>query len=93
MLTPLESVTGRYGQTWRQGVLTDHLWMAQDKGLAVHEAANGALWIHAPEGGPAERVLCSELVWVHTEDGTIDGRCGVPIVHGECPRHGNVMRD
>jgi hypothetical protein len=89
--TPLESVTGAYGPSWREGVLTDHLYLAEQRGLVLHEARNGAAWIRPPEGGRAVRVVCSELVWIDTEDGRIDGRCGRPVIHGECPRHGQVM--
>lgn len=89
MTQTLESFTSCYGSTWRQGVALDHLAAAQAAGLVLRQAANGVAWLTGPDGGPAERVLCAELVQVWTEDGPITGRCGQVLVHWTCARHGS----
>lgn len=70
----LDSLIGRYGQDWTEGILTDHLFRAAYAGFAEVIADNGTATI---EGFP---VLCGEIVLIHTEDGPIDGRCGQPAV-------------
>jgi hypothetical protein len=52
---------GRYGPTWREGILAEHVIDAEQ--------------VHAL-GVP---VLCGEIVWIQTEDGRMDGRCGGPV--------------
>lgn len=89
----LYDVSGMYGDEPRQGIISEHLELAIRKGLLVHYAANGAAWVRSPQGGPAMRVLCSEVVWMYTEDGREDGRCGRPVAPGDartwtwCPAH------
>ena len=42
-----------------------------------------------------EEGKCPELVWVHTEDGLVDGRCLRPITDeeiGACERHAQERR-
>lgn len=72
---------GCYGQTWRQGVLSDHLHQAEQAGAKVRLLASGTHVVVLP-GGVVEPVLCSEIVEVWTEDGVIDGRCGIPVMRG-----------
>jgi hypothetical protein len=93
-LSALERLTGRYGQDWAYGVLVDHLGQVQAAGLAVRQTTSGRLWVYDPRTSEAARpVLCAEIVPVATEDGTISGRCGNPVVgdEGACPGHAAVI--
>jgi hypothetical protein len=84
----LDDLTGAYGQSWETGILSENRALAERHGYRVHEAANGAAWVTGPRGGRAVRVVCSELIWVDTEDGRIDGRCGLPVADGwACSSH------
>ena len=82
--------TGCYGQDWTQGVLAEHL----PAGVDCKVTASGRLVALRPVEGrkmlEAVPVLCGEVVPIHTEDGTISGRCGLPV-HGidgfACPGH------
>jgi hypothetical protein len=65
---------GRYGRDWVQGVVSDHLRPHHQ----VRRLAGGD-WVVVLPDGSAEFVLCSELIWVDTEDGRIDGRCGLRV--------------
>lgn len=77
--------TGMYGPHWTQGVLSEHVTeptLTHDGTVFVF--AEGALW----------PVLCSELVEIHTEDGTIVGRCGTPVDASDgfaCAHHFRVI--
>lgn len=84
-----ELITGAYGQDWTTGVLAEHL--PSDANLRV--IASGRLIALVPSAYKmldTVPVLCGEIVPIHTEDGTIDGRCGLPV-HGidgfACPGH------
>jgi hypothetical protein len=80
----IEAPVGNYGQDWKAGVLSEHLRPA-------HSARRlpGGTWIVIQPDGSTNKIVCSELIWVFTEDGRIDGRCGLPVdEHGlTCPRH------
>lgn len=58
-----------YGNSWRQGVISEHL-----RGEPTF-LVDGVLSV-VDDYDEVEPVLCSELVWVDTEEGRIDGRCG-----------------
>jgi hypothetical protein len=78
-----------YGQDNTQGVLSDHLYLFLAAGGTVRDAASGSgrQWAVLPDG-TAEAVLCSDLVWVTTEDGREDDHCGSPAVReGACEGH------
>lgn len=85
----IDDFTGAYGPDWETGVLADHVGAATEAGILIHRSPKG--WAHAtgPKGGAAVPVLCGEIIWINTEDGRIDGRCGLPVRHGEfaCPGH------
>lgn len=85
----LEDFTGAYGRDWAPGVLSDHQALAEAAGLVVRVTASGGRWITGPDGGRAERIVCSEIIMVATEDGPMTGRCGLPVVgaDGFCPGH------
>lgn len=86
----LEALVGNYGQDWRSGILSDHLRDAEAHGLVIVHMKNGSSWVTYKAVNPAlaARVLCSEIVWITTEDGRMDGRCGNPTVDGyACARH------
>jgi hypothetical protein len=51
--------------TGEWGVISDHV-------------GGEAPWVDL--NGEEVRVLCSEIVWVYSEDGRSDGRCGRPAV-------------
>lgn len=88
--TPFEQFVGSYGQTWRTGVISDHVSLMLQGGHFVHYSGNGAIHVVESGTGRTARVLCSEIVEVATEDGPISGRCGNPLfTFGlECARHG-----
>jgi len=80
-----KAIVGAYGQEWRQGILSDYA----NTGVefeTVDELGNRVA--HLPDG-TTEDILCSEIVWIWTEDGRIDGRCGEPVPVGEhtCAGH------
>lgn len=84
----LDGLTGYYGQEWKRGILLDHLHLAKEHGLRVTTVAAGTTWIS--EGTRvAVPLVCGELIWIDTEDGRIDGRCGLRLNHFACPRHGD----
>lgn len=90
-MTFIYDVTGGYGPDWRRGVLVDDLARATALGLAVRTLTR-TQWVVSDdpaENGLACPVVCGHLVWVYTEDGRMDGRCGVPAVpgRGACDGH------
>jgi hypothetical protein len=86
----MDFMTGSYGQDWTQGVLAEHL----PAGVELKVVASGKLLALRPIEGrkmlEAVPVLCGEIVEIYTEDGRMDGRCGLPV-HGidgfACPGH------
>ena len=65
---------GMYGPfPYIEGVISEHL-----RGLEVRTLAGGRIVALVPEGKRVRAwpVLCSELIWINTEDGRMDGRCG-----------------
>lgn len=70
---------GAYGQDWTSGVLAEHL----DRATPVYVDLNGLTWA---DSWP---VLCGELVEIWTEDGRMDGRCGLQVHNNgyACPGH------
>lgn len=82
--------TGMYGQDWTQGVLVDHLDRATAAGMVVRTMpASRRQYVTGPRGGVAFPVVCGDLVEVWTEDGRMDGRCGLPVLAGApaCEAH------
>lgn len=75
----MKALVGMYGQDWNHGILSDHASQGV-KFETVDDAGNRVAHLH---DGEVEPILCSELVWVWTEDGRIDGRCGLPVPAGE----------
>lgn len=80
---------GGYGRSWRSGLLSEHLHLFVRAGGThrLPSRSNGAGW--AIIDGRAYPVVCSELVWIDTEDGRIDGRCGANAMAetGTCEGH------
>lgn len=95
MLSPAtepERFVGAYGQTWRAGVLSEHLDLFVRAG-GVHRPSRheGAGW--AVIDGKAVPIVCSEVVAVATEDGMVSGRCGANALAetGACETHSEVL--
>ena len=84
----LDTLARGWGQDWRIGLLVDHLAEAEASGVTIRRTAGGGLWAYAP-GRSAVRVVCGDLVWIWTEDGRMDGRCGQPALAdlGACEAH------
>jgi len=83
-----EDYVGAYGQNWTTGILSDHVISAQAHlGRAATVDAEGNTFLGDYP------VLCSEIVEVYTEDGTIHGRCGTPVLFNAyaCPGHYEVI--
>lgn len=89
---PLNDLTGCYGPTWRQGVLSDHLGYVGDD-VRIVTSPSGARTYAVDRHGDTYPVLCSEIVAIRTEDGVIDGRCGDYVVDGgpRCEGHTFVL--
>lgn len=86
--TDVDRFIGSYGPRWRAGLLSEHLDLfVRAGGTHRPSRSTGAGW--AVIEGKAYPVVCSELVWVDTEDGRIDGRCGELALDatGTCPAH------
>lgn len=85
----LDEFRGCYGQGWTQGILIDRISDALAAGALVHESPRGFLFLTGPRGGSADPVLCGDFVEIWTEDGRMDGRCGLPVKAGDfaCPGH------
>lgn len=85
----IDNFTGSYGPDWKTGVVVDHLGSAVEAGMLVHTSPSGAVYVTGPKGGVAVPVVCGEIIMIDTEDGRIDGRCGLPVKadEGACPGH------
>lgn len=70
----IEAPVGSYGQNWKAGVLSEHI----RPGHTTHRLPTGTLIVIQPDGS-TNKVVCSELIEVWTEDGRITGRCGLPV--------------
>lgn len=81
MSTTVYDYVGVYGPDWKQGVLSEHLYLAGWVGIREHITASGRHIAILPDG-ETWPVVCSELIEIHTEDGPIVGRCGAPVTHG-----------
>lgn len=87
-----ERLIGAYGPDWTRGVISDHERIAVEMGLPVRVSASGKRR-YVVIDHRAEPVLCSEVVEILTEDGPIDGRCGIPV-EGDayaCPGHEAII--
>ena len=85
----LWELTGLYGQSWREGVILDHLGLAEaSPHIKIHHTPTGRVWLYPTGGGQAVPLVCAEIIEVWTEDGRSSGRCGAPLTHDECPVHG-----
>jgi len=70
---PEEFITG-YGQTYRLGLISDHVEMFAAVGGEIRKGNAHAGW--AVVDRKAYPILCSEIIRINTEDGPISGRCG-----------------
>lgn len=61
-----------YGPQWTLGIISEHLYKVE-----AHHDDEG--WFVVDEHGDRYPVLCSELIKIHTEDGPIEGRCGIEV--------------
>ena len=81
----LDDLVGSYGPDWRTGVCADHehLWAGR------HGKLPSGRRILIDLDGTFERVVCGEIIWIDTEDGRIDGRCGADVPGNDwaCPGH------
>jgi len=78
---------GSYGQTWRSGLISEHLDLFVRAG-GTHRPSRGTGAGWAVVEGRAYPVLCSEIIRVVTEDGAQSGRCGIPAnANGSCDAH------
>jgi hypothetical protein len=87
--SPQDFIAG-YGPRWTSGLITDHVSLFVEAGGIVRPASSGsgAAWAVLPDG-TTYPVLCSEMIWISTEDGRIDGRCGsrASMASGTCSAH------
>ena len=89
----LERYGAGYGPRWTYGIISEHVWLAVRVGL-VEQTVDGAVTVQDPETGESLPVLCSELVWIDTEDGRVTGRCGAPILPSDgfaCEAHAEII--
>jgi hypothetical protein len=79
---------GSYGQTWRWGLLSEHLDLFVRAG-GTHRPSRSDKAGWAVVDGVAYPVVCSEIVRVDTEDGPVSGRCGANAIEetGTCEAH------
>lgn len=71
---------------FRQGVASDHVYLAERAGLEVRSTGRRSWIVDAT--GRTMPVLCSAIIEVWTEDGRSDGRCGAFAVDaGYCDAH------
>lgn len=84
---PAERYVGAYGQSYRSGVLIDHQVAFTEAGGTIRVGKHST-WAIIPKMA-AIPVVCGHLVWIDTEDGPIDGRCGANVVgdRGACEGH------
>lgn len=79
---------GQYGPRFTAGVLSEHLERFVAAGGVVRPARSGSGAAWAMVGPKAYKVMCSDIVPVQTEDGTVTGRCGVLATReGACEAH------
>lgn len=80
---------GMYGQTWREGLLSEHLDLFVRAGGTHRASRNGGAGWAVLDRGRAVPVVCSEIVRVDTEDGPVSGRCGANALEatGTCDAH------
>lgn len=84
--TSAYDLTGCYGQDWAQGILADHVGLAEAHGYRVVTLTRTRRLV--TEDGLTWPVVCGSFVEVDTEDGPITGRCGVvATLDGECEAH------
>jgi len=83
---------GAYGPDWERGIISEHLPRFEKVGGRVHTLASGREIAVLPDGTTAP-IVCSHLIWINTEDGRVDGRCGAPVAKGRwaCPGHAAEM--
>lgn len=85
-ITSAYDLTGCYGQDWKQGLLVDHVMEAEHNGFRVVTLTRTRRLVC--EDGKTFPVVCGDLIAVRTEDGMIDGRCGlVANLEGACDAH------
>lgn len=86
--TSVQDLVSGYGQDWRPGILIDHIDLVAPLGGRVHRTASGSTWVTYGKAA-AVRVVCGDLIHIWTEDGRMDGRCGLPVVgdRGACAAH------
>lgn len=81
----LNDLVGSYGPDWRTGVCADHehMWMGRTGNLPTGKR------ILIRDDCSFEQVVCGEIIWIDTEDGRIDGRCGADVFDADwaCPGH------
>ena len=85
--TPPEQFIGSYGPTYRSSLVIDHTNLFEAAGGTIHVGLH-ATWAMVP-GWQAFPVVCGEIVWIDTEDGRTDGRCGINVDgdKGACAAH------
>lgn len=89
--TTTNDLASRYGDTYRHGVISEHEHLFA--GQRALSASGRRILVNTD--GSFDYVLCSEIVWIDTEDGSVDGRCG-DFVHGDdfaCPGHQAIIED
>lgn len=77
-----------YGPNYRAGVLAEHA------GTDRFVGRSGRPFARDPHSGEVQPILCGEIVWIDTEDGRIDGRCGDRVIGADgfaCPGHAEVI--
>lgn len=90
-----DQFVGAYGSAWTPGILSEHVDAYVAAGGVVRPAASGSgvLWAILPDGF-ALPVVCSEIIRVDTEDGSVSGRCGIPATReGSCEGHTRDRED
>jgi hypothetical protein len=86
----IDDFSGCYGQDWATGILVDVLDRALAAGLVARTMpASGRVYLTGARGGRCLPVVCGDIIEIWTEDGRMDGRCGLPIVadRGACAAH------
>jgi hypothetical protein len=85
----LDKFTGVYGADWNLGVLGEHMDLAVQAGVIATTDRDGQQYAVAPDTVEwFAPVVCGDIIWVYTEDGQMDGRCGLPVVDGfSCEGH------